>query len=145
MRSLSLAEWRLLLTAQWMLWVVALHLRRDGLRDTLCRLRRDDASPDQDDRGERLGEARALARIVGIASRRGPGPDNCLLRSLVLIWFLEHRGISNKLRLGIPRESGHCEGREEFSAHAWVEHAGEPVNDALDTVRRFAALGPRSP
>jgi hypothetical protein len=145
LKSLSLEDWRLLLTAQWMLWVVALRLRHRGLNQTLQGLRAAATDTANAAGGGRLGEARMLARIVAIASRRGPGPDNCLIRSLVLIWFLEHRGISNELRFGVPRAAGSSEGQDEFSAHAWVEHAGEPVNDGPDTIDRFAVLGPGSP
>jgi hypothetical protein len=49
-----------------------------------------------------------------------PGDTRCLARSLVLTQLLARRGIPSRLVIGArpaPR----------FLAHAWVEHAGQPV------------------
>jgi hypothetical protein len=62
------------------------------------------------------------------------GKDQCLVRSLVLQWMLARRGIASTLRLGVRRENG------RMFAHAWVERAGEPVNDSAELVRDYAAF-----
>ncbi|WP_286194739.1 lasso peptide biosynthesis B2 protein [Synechococcus sp. CCY 0621] len=58
-------------------------------------------------------------------------PDNCLSRSLCLQWLLRRRGIPADLRLGVQLDAG------QLQAHAWVEVAGHPVNDAQDVAERF--------
>jgi Transglutaminase-like superfamily len=50
-----------------------------------------------------------------------PGDSRCLVRSLVLTRVLARRGLGSTLVLAAPPP------RPGFEAHAWVEHAGEPV------------------
>ena len=78
-------------------------------------------------------EARALARLVRVASARSPFGGNCLTRSLVLYRLLRQHGLEAGLRIGVHRPSG------RFEAHAWVEHAGEALNEH-DVKDRFAAF-----
>jgi hypothetical protein len=49
-----------------------------------------------------------------------PGDTRCLARSLVLTRLLAGRGIQAKLVIGTRPAP-------DFLAHAWVEHAGDPV------------------
>jgi len=41
------------------------------------------------------------------------------------------QGVPAELRIGVRTQEG-------FSAHAWVEVGGQPVNDAPDVAERFA-------
>jgi len=49
-----------------------------------------------------------------------PTDKRCLIRSLVTLRMLEHRSIEGRLIIGVLSDGS-------FGAHAWVEHAGEPV------------------
>jgi len=60
--------------------------------------------------------SRAVTRTLALL----PGDTRCLMQALVLTGLLARRGIPAKLVIGArttPR----------FFAHAWVEHAGQPV------------------
>ena len=80
--------------------------------------------------------ARALsaARVVSIATGRGPVRASCLRRSLLLWWLLRREGIETSLRVGVNRDGG------SLSAHAWVEYLGRPINDVEDIAARFPAF-----
>ena len=67
-----------------------------------------------------LEEARSLGWVVTRTLARVPGDTRCLARSLVLTRLLARRGIPAKLVIG-------ARGGPDFLAHAWVEHAGDPV------------------
>jgi Transglutaminase-like superfamily len=69
---------------------------------------------------ELLQEAWRLGRAVRLTLRLAPGDTRCLTRSLVLTQLLARRGIPAKLVIGARTEP-------RFLAHAWVEHAGQPV------------------
>ena len=73
-------------------------------------------------RAERT-EAARLAWIDDAVANRWPFGGRCLQRSLVLIWLLRRRGIAGQMRIGVLK------GADQMAAHAWVEVAGEPVND----------------
>lgn len=72
-----------------------------------------------------LWESRRLGAAVARVLRLMPGDTRCLVRSLVLTRLLSRRGIPCTLVIG-ARSS------PVFLAHAWVEHAGEPVLDPGD-------------
>jgi Transglutaminase-like superfamily len=74
---------------------------------------------------DRLREARRLGRAVTRALRIVPGDTRCLMRALVLTRVLARRGIPSKLVIGARTTPS-------FFAHAWVEHAGQPVLAAGD-------------
>jgi hypothetical protein len=74
---------------------------------------------------DRLREARRLGRAVTRALKIMPGDTRCLMRALVLIRLLARRGIPAKLVIGARTAPS-------FFAHAWVEHAGQPVLAAGD-------------
>lgn len=67
-----------------------------------------------------LEEARRLGRAVARTLALVPGDTRCLARSLVLTRLLARRGIPAKLVIGARTAP-------DFLAHAWVEHAGDPV------------------
>jgi hypothetical protein len=70
--------------------------------------------------GDSLAEARHLGSAVVRTLALLPGDARCLARSLVLTRLLARRGITAKLVIGT------C-AAPDFIAHAWVEHAGQPV------------------
>jgi hypothetical protein len=61
-----------------------------------------------------------LGYIVEALLRRAPGDGPCLVRSLVLTRLLARRQIPARLVIGVQSEPS-------FSAHAWVEHRGQPL------------------
>jgi hypothetical protein len=69
---------------------------------------------------EALSEAWRLGRAVQRTLKLAPGDTRCLTRSLVLTQLLARRGIPAKLVIG-------ARATPSFLAHAWVEHAGQPV------------------
>ena len=78
-------------------------------------------------------QARNTARIVAFASRYGPYRASCLPTSLVLRRYLLRQGIQANLRVGVRKA---IDGSLE--AHAWVEHAGEPLINRADVHHHFA-------
>jgi hypothetical protein len=85
-------------------------------------------------------DARPLGVAVGLVAGRSIVGARCLGRSLVLWFLLRRRGIDAELVIGAeaPRD-------RELPAHAWVEVAGEPVNDAPDVRERFGSFGLQLP
>ena len=85
-------------------------------------------------------ELQGIGTLVNSAAHYAPGPVTCLTRSLLLRWLLRRRGIASDLRIGVQLVQG------RLDAHAWVEVAGVPINDAPDVGQRFAAFNePLSP
>ncbi|HEU4641437.1 MAG TPA: lasso peptide biosynthesis B2 protein [Gemmatimonadaceae bacterium] len=87
----------------------------------------------------RAGEARsdrefvlAADHAVAVAAALYPGRALCLEQSLVLYHLLRHGGVAATLRIGVHPYP--------FSAHAWVECDGAPVNDVLEHVKMYAPL-----
>jgi hypothetical protein len=95
-------------------------LRTRTLPETVTALRVDDsvgsaptgASPDV---------ARHLASATVRTISLLPGDSRCLMRSLVLLRVMARRGLGSTLVLSAPPPG------PGFEAHAWVEHAGEPL------------------
>lgn len=81
-----------------------------------------------------LDALRHMGRLVNAAAHIVLPPDNCLTRSLVLQWLLRRRGVLTDLRIGVQLSNG------QLHAHAWVELAGHPLNDAPDVAERFLPL-----
>ena len=134
--ALSRAERKLLLLAALLLPVFWIALRALGLRrlhawiDRLPAIRHTQSLE---------VEPGAIGTLVNAAGRYSPGPSTCLTRSLLLRWLLRGRGVCSELRIGVRLQQG------EFQAHAWVEHQGRPINDAVDIALRFTPIDtPRS-
>ena len=105
-----------------------------------------------------LDEARAIARLVAIASRYSMPRPRCLEKSLLLEALLQQRGIACALRFGVQDVAGSgagpgadpgagpCAGlgagpgAGSFEAHAWVEVHGLPVGDPGDSAPGLTAL-----
>jgi len=82
--------------------------------------------------------ARATARMLSAAAQRSLLPSTCLHNSLVLWWLLRRRGIESELHIGGRKENGRLE------AHAWVEVAGQALNETDDLRHRFTPFEHRS-
>src|SRR5688572_21035598 len=135
--QLSLSELALLVQTPFALPVMALALRRYGLRRVQSFLgRRRPPGPRNDDAIVRGAEARRLAWIVNVTAAYGPWQANCLERSLVLWWFLHRRGLEGELRIGVRRD----ERTRALDFHAWIEHDGVVVNDRADIRQRYATF-----
>jgi transglutaminase-like putative cysteine protease len=67
-----------------------------------------------------LSEARGLGNAVRRTLSVVPGDTRCLTQALVLTRLLARRGIPAKLVIG-------ARAAPSFAAHAWVEHAGQPL------------------
>jgi hypothetical protein len=96
-------------------------LRRDAITAVVAGLRAQ-SPPARHPSAATREEAHRLARAVTRTLRHMPGDTRCLVRSLVLIRLLARRGIPAQLVIGARTAP-------DFLAHAWVEHAGEPVLD----------------
>jgi hypothetical protein len=99
-------------------------MRRADLPATLARLRRPMPAAGQHEDG--VGTGVRLGRIVGRVLDTLPTDSRCLIRSLVLTSLLSRRGVASTLVIGVRPG-------EDFGAHAWLEVAGRPVQDAGGT------------
>lgn len=72
------------------------------------------------------------AHNVTLAAAFYPGRALCLEQSLVLYLLLRRRGAAVELRLGVQPYP--------FNAHAWVEHAGKPLNEREEIIRQFVPV-----
>lgn len=72
-----------------------------------------------------------MGRWVNLATGRAGWDKSCLRRSLVAWWWLRWLRVDSEVRLGVSLDAGG--GR----AHAWLEHAGTPVNDVDDVRDRY--------
>jgi hypothetical protein len=100
-------------------------LRRAPIVEVVGGLRSSQCSPYSPPDRDMLQEARRLGRAVARLLALVPGDTRCLVRSLVLTRLLARRGIPAKLVIG-------ARSTPDFLAHAWVEHAGDPVLDSGD-------------
>jgi hypothetical protein len=71
-------------------------------------------------------------RAVALASALYPGRAKCLEQSLVLYYLLRRGGIAVQYCQGVMAYP--------FEAHAWVEYAGEVLNDIPEHAASFARL-----
>ena len=94
-------------------------VRRVGLPATLAALRNgiEPADADTAPSEASLRVGRRLARIVNRTLGPLPADSRCLVRSLVLVALLAHRGIASTLVIGVRVEPA-------FAAHAWVKAGG---------------------
>lgn len=77
-------------------------------------------------------EVARAAYHVALAAAFFPGRAVCLEQSLALYVLLRRRGVPADLRLGVRVYP--------FLAHAWVEVAGEPVNEDREAVENLRPL-----
>jgi hypothetical protein len=74
----------------------------------------------------------SAAKHVTVAAAFFPGRALCLEQSLVLHHILRRRGVPVCFRLGVRTH--------RFTAHAWVEWRGTPINEPGEIIRRLAVL-----
>jgi hypothetical protein len=137
LRALRREQWRVVLASLLLLPAVQLSLRFRGFKRTAATLaahsarRAVPATPN---------EARPAAEAVALVAGRPAIGARCLGRSLALWFLLRRRGIDAELVIGadVPRDG-------RLPAHAWVEVAGEPVNDASNVRERFGSFGLKLP
>lgn len=79
-----------------------------------------------------IGRANEFGRLVNVAANHTMGRPSCLARSLVLRWMLRRRGMKSELRIGVRLIDG------QLDAHAWIECAGTPINEAPEVSSRYA-------
>jgi hypothetical protein len=77
---------------------------------------------------------RVTCRMVRAALRYSLVQFTCLEESLTLWYLLREQGIPACLRIGVRKEN------EKFEAHAWVEYAGEALNQPEEMHRHYAAF-----
>ena len=129
--ALAPGDRRLLRRAFVALALVELGLRRAGVRGWSTR------TPATNGRAvdaAALLRARRYARFIDLAARHHPLRARCLHRSLALQGWLRREGLPSTLRIGVRREGG------AMLAHAWVELAGQVVNDRPAAVAAFTPL-----
>jgi len=79
-------------------------------------------------------KVQATCRMVRAAMRYSLAEFTCLEESLTLWYLLRKQGIHACLRIGVRKEN------EKFEAHAWVEQAGEALNQPDEMHRHYAAF-----
>jgi hypothetical protein len=136
--ALSGDERRLLGWAFVQLGLIDLGLRLLGFDRLLKLLSGDKAGPAREASPDDLRDARERARWIEVASRHHLLSAACLHRSLVLHAWLRRRRLPSKLLIGVRK------GPAGLAAHAWVELAGEVVNDEQVAINTFTRLRPRS-
>ena len=127
-RALPPAERRIVIAAMLRLPLFWIGLRLLGLQRLQARLQRSPLGPAST---ASPAELQRTGYLVNAAANQALGPANCLTRSLYLWWLLRRRGVESELRIGVRLADGALE------AHAWVEHAGVPINDRPDVSADF--------
>lgn len=81
-----------------------------------------------------LDQVQKINRMVRAAVHHSLLHFTCLEESLGLWYLLRKQGIVSQLRIGVRKSSG------KFEAHAWVEYAGEALNQPEATHLHYAAF-----
>lgn len=81
-------------------------------------------APNPDAAPLKIDAAKRQGQLINLAVQAVAGPDNCLLRSVMLVRSLARTGLHPEIKFGIGRKP------EDFLAHCWVELDGIPINDA---------------
>jgi hypothetical protein len=82
------------------------------------------------------GEGRRLGRAVTRTLQLLPANTMCLMQSLVLLRMLVRRGVPTSLVIAVLPTGG-----LDLTAHAWIEHTGQPLlNPGGDDFQRLATL-----
>ena len=134
--ALDRASRRLFRRAAMLLPLVRWSLRLRGYGATFASLQK--RIPPQAASTELCPDARekvqATCRMVRAALRYSLSEFTCLEESLTLWYLLRKERIPVCLRIGVRKEN------EKFAAHAWVEHAGEALNQTDAMHRHYAAF-----
>ena len=106
--------------------IVVVTLERRGLTPLL---QGPSGTPERDP-----GRARPIVAAVDAGLGLLPVAPTCLRRSVTLLRELRRRGMGATLHIGVRKTAG------EVEAHAWVEVAGEVVNDDPDVVGTYLPM-----
>jgi hypothetical protein len=134
-RALSAADWGRLGLAYLALGRLDLALRTLGFRRVAHHLATTRGAASRPAGPREIARARRYARLIDVAARHHLVRAHCLHRSLVLHAWLRHEGLPSEFLIGVRKEGSH------LRAHAWVELAGQVVNDRPAAVAPFAPLG----
>jgi hypothetical protein len=129
LRDLSGAQWVGLVQTAGLLPLVRFWLWRRGFGATSARLA---ARSEGNIRSRPDTFGADMAEAVALVAGRPLIGSRCLARSLVLWFLLRRRGVDAVVVIGAAPPEG-----TTLPAHAWVEVAGEPVNDRADIGERF--------
>lgn len=129
LRDLSAAQWVGVVQTAGLLPLVRFSLWRRGFGVTSVRLA---ARSDGRIRSRPDTFTADLAEAVALVAGRPLIGSRCLARSLVLWFLLRRRGVDAVVVIGAATPEG-----TTLPAHAWVEVAGEPVNDRADIGEHF--------
>ncbi len=131
--KLTPADWLGLLTAMRYLLIAgwALKTRRAHVAQRLTQI--EPPAPASGSSGDNEFPQRA-ARYIDLASRHPVRWARCLQRSLALCLWLEARGYSSAIRIGVRMTGSGLE------AHAWVEYRGGVLNDSEVVESTFPRL-----
>lgn len=132
LRSLSAAQWWVVLEALVLVPMVELSLKTRGFKRTAAPLAK---WSQRDARPAAAHEARLAAEAVAIVAGRRAVGAKCLGRSLVLWFLLRRRGSDAALVIGAAAPLDGV-----LPAHAWVEVQGVPVNDRADVREIYPAF-----
>jgi hypothetical protein len=134
LRVLTPDEREVLFRALFMLPVIRVGLHIGGLgrvQESLARLSAGGGTS-RSSSGDPLLWGRTAGQMVAVAARHGLVRANCLAQALCLGYLLQRRRLACELRIGVSTAEG------SFVAHAWVEQAGQVLNDSADVAERFA-------
>lgn len=81
---------------------------------------------------QQLADAGVMARQVATAAAVLPFRAMCLEQSCVLYLLCRRSGLPAVLRLGVTHHG--------FTAHAWVELGGMPINEREDLIKSLRAF-----
>lgn len=130
--ALSIGEKQALFAASLLLPAFWLALRLLGLQR--CRAFLLKSVPLPFENSTSFTASQSLGHLVNLAARHSIFPVTCLTRSLLLEWMLRRRRQPALLHIGVRKQAASLE------AHAWVECAGVPVNDAANVASLFLPL-----
>jgi len=132
-RALDRESQRLFWRAAFLLPWIRVSLRMRGYNPTFASLQArlssiaENASADPD-------QVRKINRVVRAAVHHSLLHFTCLEESLGLWYLLRKQGIASQVRIGVRKSNG------KFEAHAWVEYAGEAINQPEAAHVHYAAF-----
>lgn len=132
-RALDPESRRLFRRAATLLPWIRVSLRLRGYNPTFARLRQRSSGVSVA-AGAPRERVSKINRMIHAAARYSPLHYTCLEQSLCLWYLLRVQGISSQLRIGVRKTDG------KFEAHAWVEYAGEAVNQPEASHLHYAAF-----
>ena len=138
--GLKRSQWVVILQAPFVLLLTWSRLRAGGFQQTLAKIH-PQPNPGRSAQ-QQLARAQETSYALSVAVKFGPWRPKCLLRSLALGWFLARQGIPFEIRIGVPAGQA-ATGPVDFTAHAWVEHAGVVLNDKEGVAGEFTPFGDR--